>query len=334
MNFLVPVKKSNTRQVPLIPVRDVVVYPTNEVVLTFGRKKSMLAVNAALAKDKLVALFTQLDPKVEDPSLKDLYKVGTLCIVERTLKTDGELNALVRGIARIKMLKEVADAPIQTVEVTELVEIVEGGEELEALARHLTTEFREAVNLGKSVEFMNFMRLMSGVSMSELSDQIAATLNASLKERQSLLETLNLKTRLYKINDLLAKELKVLEIEKNIASKTQEKFSKSMKENILRERMATIKQELGEIDETENELDELHDQIHALDLPKKSKEKVYKEFDRLERMSPNNPESSYLRTWLETIIELPWGKVTPDHVALNTAEKILNDDHYGLEEIK
>lgn len=334
MNFLVPIKKSTNRQVPLIPVRDVVVYPTNEVVLTFGRKKSMLAVNSALAGDKLVALFTQLDSKVEDPSLKDLYKIGTLCVVERTLKTDGELNALVRGVARIKLVKEVEGAAVQTVEVMELTEVIENTEEIEALSRHLTTQFREAVNLGKSVEFMNFMRLMSGVNVSELSDQIAATLNTGLKERQGLLETLNLKTRLYKINDLLAKELKILEIEKNIASKTQEKFSKNMRESVLRERMATIKQELGEIDETENELDELHDQVHSLTLSKKSKEKVYKEFDRLERMSPNNPESSYLRTWLETVVELPWGKVSPDHTSLKTAEKILNDDHYGLEEIK
>ncbi len=334
MSFLVPVKKTNTRQIPLIPVRDVVVYPTNEVVLTFGRKKSMLAVNAALAKDKLVALFTQIDPKIEDPKLKDLYKIGTLCVVERTLKTDGELNALVRGIARIKLLKEVTGAPVQTVEVVELTETLENSEELEALARHLTTQFREAVNLGKSVEFMNFMRLMSGVSVSELADQIAATLNISMADRQKLLENLDLKSRLYKVNDLLAKELKVLEIEKNIASKTQEKFSKNMRETVLRERMATIKQELGEIDEGEVELDELHDAVHSLVLPKKAKEKVHKEFERLDRMSPNNPESGYIRTWLETVVELPWNKVTADRVSLKAADIVLNDDHHGLEEVK
>jgi ATP-dependent Lon protease len=334
MSFLVPAKPSLLHQVPIIPVRDVVVYPTNEIVLTFGRKKSMLAVNAALAKDKLVALFTQIDSKLDDPGIKDLYKVGTLCVVERTLKTDGELNALVRGIARIKLVKELESDPVPMCEVVELVETSEQNAELEALGRHLTTQFRNAVNLGKSVEFMNFMRLMSGVGLSELSDQIAATLNASIADRQALLATLDLKARLYKINDFLAKELKVLEIEKNIASKTQEKFSKNMKESVLRERMATIKQELGEMDEDMHELDELHDELHKLKLDKKSAAKVFKEFDRLDRMSPNNPESSYLRTWLETVIEQPWGKLTPDHVSLKTAEKVLNDDHYGLEEIK
>lgn len=334
MNDVITLPGPKTHLVPMIPVRDVVVYPTNEVVLTFGRKKSMLAVNYALAKDKLVALFTQRDPKVEDPEFKDIYDIGTLCVVERTLKTDGELNALVRGIARIKLVRLESESPVQIVEVHELAEKIIDSEELEALARHLTTQFREAVNLGKSVEFTNFMRLMSGVSISELADQIAPTLNISIKERQSLLETLDLQARLYKINDFLAKELKVLEIEKSIANKTQEKFSKNMKETVLRERMATIKAELGEMDEGEAELDDLHDSVHGLPLSKKDKAKVHKEFERLDRMSPNNPESGYIRTWLETVAELPWGKLTTDRVSLGTAEKILDEDHYGLEEIK
>jgi ATP-dependent Lon protease len=334
MNNLVTVKTPTRYTVPLIPVRDVVVYPTNEVVLTFGRKKSMNAVNAALTKDKLVALFTQRDSKDDDPSIVDLYEVGTLCTVERTLKTDGELNALVRGIARIKLIRVESDSPVQMIEVEELLETEHVTVELEAMARHLTTQFREAVNLGKSVEFTNFMRLMSGVSISELSDQIAATLNVGLGERQQILEILDLQTRLSKINDFLSKELKVLEIEKNIASKTQEKFSKNMKEAVLRERMNTIKAELGEIDEGEAELDDLHEALHKLTLPKKAKEKVFKEFERLDRMSPNNPESGYIRTWLETVVDLPWGKQSPDHVSLKTAEKVLDEDHYGLEEIK
>lgn len=334
MNSLVPVKSLIFHQVPLVPVRDVVIYPTNEVVLTFGRRKSQNAVNAALQKDKLIALFTQRDGTIDDPGKDDLYKVGTLCIVERTLKNDGELNALVHGIARIKLVREIEGSEVQTVEVSEIPEKLDNSQEVEALARHLTSQFKEAVNLGKSVEFMNFMRLMSGVSASELADQISATLNVSLEERQAILETENLKARLYKINDILAKELKVLEIEKTIASKTQEKFSKSMKETVLRERMATIKAELGEVDEGEIELDELHDALDVLPLPKKSHAKVMKEFERLERMSPNNPESNYIRTWLESIVELPWGKVSPDHVSLKTAERVLNEDHHGLEEVK
>ena len=325
---------SSSRLVPLIPVRDVVVYPTNEVVLTFGRKKSINSINYALSKDKLVALFTQRDGKIEDPQFDDLYSIGTLCVVERTLKTDGELNALVKGVARIKLIRLENESSIELVEVEELGETVVFSQELEALARHLTTQFREAVNLGKSVEFTNFMRLMSGVGIGELADQIAATLNINLDDRQTILETLDVQARLYKINDFLAKELKILEIEKTIASKTQEKFSKNMKENVLRERMATIKAELGELDDDEADLDELHVLIHKLPLDKKAKAKVHKEFERLDRMSPHNPESGYIRTWLETVTELPWGRLTADHVSLKTADHVLNDDHYGLEEIK
>lgn len=334
MNNLVLPQTPARYKVPLIPVRDVVIYPTNEVVLTFGRKKSMNSVNSALSKDKMIALFTQRDSKDDDPSIDNLYEVGTLCSVERTLKADGELNALVKGIVRVRIIKVEKDSPVEMIEVEELLESKEVDIELEAMARHLTSQFRQAVNLGKSVEFTNFMRLMSGVSISELADQIAATLSIGLADRQAILEILDLKSRLYKINEHLTKELKVLEIEKNIASKTQEKFSKNMKEAVLRERMNTIKAELGEIDEGEAELDDLHEAIHKLILPKKAKEKVFKEFERLDRMSPHNPESGYIRTWLETVIELPWGKHSADHVSLKTAERVLNEDHYGLEEIK
>lgn len=335
MSFLVPVKKSATvRTVPLIPLRDVVVYPHNEVVLTFGRKKSVLAIQSALAKDKLIALFTQKDESQDDPAIKDLYRVGTLCVVDRTLKSDNELNALVRGIARIKIVSVAKEEPVQLVEVVELEEKQDGGEEIQALARHLTEQFKSAVNLGKSVEFMNFMKLMSGVGASELADAVAATLTIPVESRQTLLELTDLKKRLYQINDYLAKEIKILEIEKNIASKTQEKFSKSMREAVLRERLNTIRQELGEVDSEESELDELHDQIHKLELPKKDREKLHKEFERLERMNPNNPEYNYIRTWVDTVLELPWGQVTKDKVSLKTAEKVLNEDHYGLEEIK
>ena len=335
MNEALHIESSQTiHTVPLIPVRDVVVFPSNEVVLTFGRKKSIQAVDSAVSKDKYIALFTQRDSQIDDPQIKDLYDVGTLCLVERTLKDGGEQNALVKGIARIKIVSIKEESPVQLVTVEELSQHIKISPEIEALARHLTTQFKEAVNLGKSVEFTNFMRLMSGVNLSELGDQIASTLSTSIFERQKLLENLDLSSRLFQINELLAKEIKVLEIEKSIASKTQAKFSKSMKENILRERMATIKAELGEMDEGMAELDDLHDIIHQLPLGKKQIKKVHKEFDRLDRMSPNNPESGYIRTWLETVAEIPWGVQTSDHVSLKTAERTLDEDHYGLEEIK
>lgn len=320
--------------VPVIPVRDVVVFPNSELVLTFGRTKSILAIDAAMKGSKMVALFTQKDESVNEPKVSDLYRVGTLCVVERTLKNDNELNVLVRGTARVRLSSLTQEDPYQTADVIELEEVEEKSEEFEALARHLTTQFKSAVNLGKQVEFMNFMRLMSGVGAGELSDAVAASLSASIPEKQKLLEIVNVKMRLEKVLELLNKEVNVLELEKKIASKTQEKFSKSMKENVLRERMETIKQELGEMGDEDKELDDLKRAVDKLVMAKKSKDKVKKELRRLDSMSPHNPEAGYLRSWLETVIELPWGKYTPDHVSLKSAEKVLNEDHYGLDEVK
>lgn len=334
MSFLVKQKPIDTRTVPLIPLRGVVVFPHTEVVLTFGRRKSILAINSALRNQKLVVLFTQKDPDVDDPKTKDIYKVGTLCIIERTLKSDGELNALVRGIGRVRLSRIITNEPVVQAEVTEIVEIFEDTEEIEGLARHLTAQFKEAVNLGKAVEFMNFMKLMSGVSAAELGDQIASTLNIKTPDKQKLLEISKVQFRLETVTDLLERELKVLQIEKNIASKTQEKFSKSMRETVLRERMQTIKQELGELGDEEEELDELKDKLNKLKMSKKTKKKVSKELKRLAKMSPHNPEANYIRTWVDTVLELPWGKLTSDKVSLKKAEMILEEDHYGLEEVK
>lgn len=334
MNFLIKAKEGE-RTVPLIPVREVVVFPQTELVLTFGRRKSVLAVSSALQSgDKLIALFTQEDPEIDDPKIDDLYRVGTLCVVERTLKNDGELNVLVRGLTRIYLKDIVQESPFQMAEVSELAEKTVDNNELKAMARHLTSIFRQAVNLGKPVEFMNFMRLMSGVSASELADQIGSSLSLETEDKQKLLETTDTNIRLKRVVDHLAREIKVLELEKTIATKTQAKFSKSMKDAVLRERMEMIKKELGEGEDDELEIKELEDELKKLTLPDKIRRKVDKELKRFAKMSAHNPEAGYIRTWLDTIIELPWGKYTPDQVALNTAEKVLNDDHYGLEEIK
>lgn len=320
--------------VPLVPIRDIVIFPHTEIVLTFGRKKSVLAIDRALRGNKLIALVTQINPNIDEPGMNDLYTIGTLCTIERTLKSDGELNALVRGHARIKIAKVESTEPLVIIEAEEIPDLAATGEEVEALARHLTTQFKEAVNLGKSVEFLNFMKLMSGVTPSELADQVASTLNIKTSDKQKILENIDVKNRLYQVLSHLNHEVKILQIEKNIASKTQEKFSQSMREAVLRERMQTIKKELGEMDEGEEDLDELRRKVKKLVMPVKDKQKVLKDLHRLSQMSPHNPEANYIRTWLDTVVELPWGKHTSDRVSLKVAEGVLNADHYGLEEVK
>jgi len=323
-----------TQLLPVISLRDIVIYPHNELVLTFGRQKSKNAILSAMKSNKQVALFLEKSKASEDPTEQDLYEVGTLCQIERTLNTEGELNALVRGIKRIKRISIIQKPALNLVEYLEIPDVAELTPELEALAHHLTEQFRVAVGLGKSVEFTHFMRLVSGVSVVELADQIAATLTANLETKQKLLEEPSLKKRLYTITELLAREIKILEIEKNIANKTQQKFSKNMREAVLRERMNAIRAELGESDEIELEHNELFQRLAKLKLDKERHAKILKELERLDRMSPNHSEYHYLRTWLETVLELPWNKVTSDKVSLKTAEQVLNSDHYGLEEVK
>jgi len=328
--------RSSLRQLPLVPVRDVVVFPQTELVLSFGRRDSILAVSAALSRgDKLLAIFAQKDPEADAPGLDDLYRVGTLCVVERTLKSDGELNVLIRGLNRLFLRRLVSRTPYPVAESLELKESVTYDDKLEAMVRHLTSSFKEAVNLGKPVEFMNFMRLMSGVGAGELADQVANSLSLPLSDKQHLLELTDVNTRISKVIEHLARELKVLELEKSIATKTQAKFSKNMKEAVLRERLALIRKELGEEeDDDELELKELAAELKKLTLPSGTREQINKELKRYSRLSIHNPESSYLRTWLDTVIELPWGKYSPDRVALTTAQKVLDQDHYGLSEVK
>ncbi len=238
-----PVKE---KFIPLVAIREGVIFPHTETVLTFGRRKSINAIATAYKSDKTVVLVSQNNPNVHDPKKEDLYTVGIIATVERTLKTDNELNALVKGVKRvhIKSIKE--ENSFSYAEVSDLDEVVDEGKQIDALAKHLTTQLKKAVSLGKSVEFLNFMKLMSGVSSAELADQVASVLDIRTNEKQKLLETVVVKDRLDAVITHLTHELKVLEIERNIASKTQKKFDKSMKEAVLRERLKTIKKELGE----------------------------------------------------------------------------------------
>jgi ATP-dependent Lon protease len=319
---------------PAIPIREGVLFPSTESVLTFGRAVSVNAIKDAARNRKLVILITQKDPKTDHPEPQDLFQVGTLAMVEKTLKTDDSINALVRGIGRVRIDRFVATKPQFTVEATKLTEILESDDELSALVAHLQKEFRKAVHMGKPVEFLNFMKLMGGVTDGELVDQIASTLNISTDEKQEILETLNVKDRMKLVIEHLAHEMKVLEIEKDVVHKTQEKFDKNMRENILRERLRTIQRELGEFDDEEEVVDDFERKLKRMKFDKPIAKKVKKEIQRLKQMSPNNPEAGYIRSWLDTIFELPWGKRSATAINLKKAAETLEEKHYGLEKVK
>jgi ATP-dependent Lon protease len=326
------------RQVPVVAVRDSVVFPHTDVLLSFGRSKSVNAVSSAFSEDRVIAIFTQKDPRISDPDEKDLYKIGTIATITQMMHTDGEVHALVRGQARIELSGIISYEPYLLGKVTELSEDTSDSPEIKALASQLSELFKKAINSGKQAEVMTVMRLVSGqVSFPELTDQVASILDIKVSERQKLLETLPLAKRMEKTLELLASEVSILELEKSIAAKTQKRFDDQMRKAMLRERKHTIEQELGEEETSEGSDDEAKEyrkKIREAQMPKDVRAKAEKELKRLVQMSPHNPESGYVRNYLDWLVEMPWSKVSPNNVSIKKAAGILAADHYGMEKAK
>jgi ATP-dependent Lon protease len=318
---------------PIIPIKEGVLYPSTESVLTFGRKLSQNSVRKALKGNKLVVLVTQRKSKVESPKVSDLYTIGTLAILEKALDTNTQLNVLARGIERVGIIKYVKQNPFYG-KVKVLKEVNHKDSESEALAKHLQQEFHNSIQMGRSVEFLSFMKLMSGASQGELTDQIASTLSISTNEKQEILETLDVKERMKIVAARLSHEIEILKIEKDVVNKTQSKMSKSMRENVLRERLRTIQKELGEIDDEAEIADDYSKKLKKIKVDPEIKKKVAKEIRKVKQMSPYNPEAGYIRSWLDTFFEMPWGKLSKGNYDLKKAEKILEKNHYGLPKVK
>ncbi len=324
------------KQVPVLAIRGSVVFPHSDSILSFGRAKSVAAVNAAFQGDKLVAIFSQKDTRTTDPGKNDLYRVGTIATISQMMSTEGEIHAVVKGKARVKLNKMVSQEPFLVGEVSELADTDKYGAEVEALSRRLAGLFRQAINLGKGVEITTVMRLVSGeVEPVELVDSVASLLTIKTKDKQALLETLSVKERLAKVVDLLTKEVGVMDLERTISQKTNKRFEEQMRKNILKEKKRTIEKELGEDEEDiGSEVAELEKKIKAAKMPGEVAKKARKELKRLAKMSPFNPEGGYLRSYLDWLVEMPWAKASRTKVSIAKAEKILDEDHYGLEKAK
>lgn len=318
--------------IPIIPIRDGIIFPNTDAVLTFGRPKSLAALESSFQRERIVCFVLQKNSRLNDPSPEDLYEIGTLSRIERMVKTNGEINAQVKGLSRVRIVEYEDHQSYLLGKVIELPEVLEDTPEVKALCNHLTNEFRKAMNLGKSSDFLVFMNIMSENTPAELADLIASTLELKPQERQELLEITSVKTRLEKITDLLGKEIKILEIERRIASKTQERFEKGAREAMLRERLKTIEKELGEEDGGETKV--LMDKIKKAGMPEEVEEKAIKEVKKLSQMNQYNPEAGYIRNYLDWLIDLPWSIKSENNVNIKTAEKILDEDHFGLQKAK
>ncbi len=334
MNSKIIQLPSNSLNLPVVPIREGVLFPQTESVLGFGRELSIKAIRHSQKQNNHIILLTQKNSRIETPQAKDLYQIGTLAVIEKTLRNTANVSALIRGISRVKIQEFVQEQPFLQAVAEKVPSFIERDDELTALSNQLQKLFRQTVQMGKQIEFLNFIKLLSGVNEGEMADQIASTLNIPTNKKQLILETTNVKQRIRLVIEYLSKEVKILEIEQDVNLKTQEKFDEHMRESVLRERLRTIQKELGELDEDRGAVDNYREQLKKKKLPQKVQERVKKEIARLEQMSPNNPETSYVRSWLDLVFDLPWQKNKKTNINIKRAAKILDKDHYGLEEVK
>ncbi|EKE14622.1 MAG: hypothetical protein ACD_12C00382G0001, partial [uncultured bacterium] len=315
-------------------MRDGIVFPGTENVLVFGRAKSVAAINEALRKDRKIILLMQKNPSADDPKGNELYQVGVLATIDKTVPGDkGEINALVKGIKIVKVLSFTKQDSWFEAKVEVIKEKVIEDDEVKAMIRYISTQIKKAINLGKTVDFVFLMNILNTDNPINFAHQIAVVLDLKPQERQMLLEETDLKIKLKKEVDFVNREIKVLEIEFSLTSKTQKKFDKGMKESILREKMKTIEEELGEKGE-DKDTSEYREKIKKAKMPHEVEEKAEKELKRLKQMSQFNPEASYVRTYLDWLVDLPWSIESTNNIEIKAAEKILNEDHYGLKKIK
>ena len=318
---------------PVLPLRDIVVYPKMIVPLFVGRDKSIKALQTAADNDDNIVLVTQKDSAVEDPSPADLYHIGTLGAVLQMLKLpDGTLKVLIEGMERVKLEKFPEDADFITAKVSPLPENAETGLELEALSRAVISQFEDYIKLSKKIPPEVLVSVNQIEDYSKLADTIASHLSLKVPEKQELLEAKTLKLRFEKILGFMNAELTLLEVENKIKNRVKKQMEKSQKEYYLNEQMKAIQKELG--DNEEAEVSEYMKKIKKTRLSKEAKEKALAEVRKLKTMSVMSSEATVVRNYLDWLLDIPWKKTSKVNKDLSKALEILDRDHYGLEKVK
>ncbi len=325
----------NMTEAPLLPLRNVVVFPHMIIPLTVGREKTTKSLEEAVQKDRLIILVTQKEESIEDPGPNDVFDVGVGAEILRLLKMpDGTFSAVVEGICRVKIEEFLQTAPSYRVKFRYLPEVYQPSKSLEALMRMVVEQFENYARLSKRVSSEATVAIMNVDNPNQLADLIAANMVLSIKEKQEILEITDVYSRLEKIGEVLSKELEVLELAKKLEDRVKTSVEKSQKEYFLREQMKAIQQELGEKDEKLAEIEAYRAKMEKVNPPPQVREKVEEELSRLEKMPPMVAESTVVRTYLDWLLDLPWSLETPDKLDLKEAESILEADHYGLKEPK
>jgi len=322
-------------RVPLLPLRDIIVFPHMVVPLFVGRQRSIKALEEATQKQSLIFLSSQKDAKTNDPAEDDIYKIGTLGSVVQMLKLpDGTVKVLIEGKKRARVARFVANPEFFLVDVEDAPEIVERNTEIEALVREVHTTFENYVKLKKKIPPEMVMSVSSIDDPGRLADTIVAHLGIKLEDRQNLLETFAAAERLEKVLGHMRAEIEILEVERRIRSRVKKQMERSQKEYYLNEQMRAIQKELGEKDEFKNEIQEIEEKLKQKKLSAEAKDKVEKELKKLKMMSPMSAEATVVRNYIDWIISLPWNEFTDDKLDIIEAERVLEEDHYGLEKVK
>ncbi len=320
---------------PLLPLRDIVIYPHMVVPFFVGREKSVNALEAAMADKVDILLCTQLDSQENQPGAEDVFQVGCLAQVLQLVKLpDGTLKVLVEGKKRARISAFVGDDDYLLVEAEEVAEITHSASETQALQRSLIKAFESYVKLNKRIPAELLMSIQSIDNPSKLADTIASNLNIKTEDKQDILDTFEIEKRIEKLLGILQGEIEILQVERRIRSRVRKQMEKGQKEYYLNEQMAAIQKELGERDEFKNEIDELDKRIKNSGMSLEAKEKAETEIRKLKMMAPMSAESTVIRNYIDWLLDLPWKASTKDNLDLEHAKAILDEEHFGLEKIK
>jgi len=327
-----PPKK--TERLPMIPIRDVVVFPHMMIPFVIGRPTSVLALEFALEGSKRVFLATQMDASVDEPKASDIYAVGTAANIVQSVKlSDGNIKVLVEGVQRVKAIRHSEEPGFFVADVEVLEETSLSSARSNLLIKKLQTIFEQFSKLSHHVNYDAILNAMKTLESSKLADNICANLPISIEEKQQLLEMVDLAERIEKINEIIEVEMEKIKVDRNIQGRVKRQMERAQKEYYLNEKMKAIQKELGRKDE-KSELDDLKRQIEEAKMPKDAHEKAVKELQRLEMMPPMSAESTVSRTYLDWLIAMPWNKKSREIRDINWSKKVLEEDHYGLEKIK
>lgn len=328
-------EQKSSLELPLLPLRDLIIFPHLMMPLFVGREKSINALEEAISKQSDIILAAQKDAKTNNPEPKDIYSVGTIGTIIQLLKLpDGTVKVLVEGKRRVKIKDFVSNENFFVVKYEEIPEEVESQVEAQALVRSVKATFETYVKLNKRIPPEILMRVTSIESAGELADIIVAQLNLKIEDKQKVLEIFEPEKRLEHLLNIMTGEIEILEVEKKIRTRVKKQMERSQKEYYLNEQMQAIQKELGDKDDYQAELQELETKCKQKKMTQEAKDKVLKEVKKLKMMSPMSAEATVVRNYIDWILSLPWQDYSNESHDIKKAQRVLDDDHWGLEKVK